>query len=120
MTIVDGIAKGHFLPGSAGSQTVVRVAVVGSRVKHVWSGLGAGPVFLCPDHECRERALTVPRATQIKTGHLRRDAPTLSSYHSRDSLSIISVRKTVGSPFYTIYLEVICGISRLVNPLRVW
>ena len=47
MTIVDGIAKGHFLAGSPGGQ------VVGSRVKLVGSGQGAGPIFLCPDHECR-------------------------------------------------------------------
>ena len=87
MTIVDGIAKGHFLRRVAADKLSYMV-LVDSRVKHVGSGLGAGPFFWGPDHECRERALTVPRA---KTGHLRRDAPTLSSYHSHDSLSIIRV-----------------------------
>ena len=119
MTIVDGIAKGHFLRRVAADK-LSYVVLVGSRVKHVWSGLGAGPIFLCPDHECRERALTVPRRTGTKKGAPRGNAPTLSSYHIQSSMSIIRRRKGMDSPFYTIYPEVICGKSRLANGLVLW
>ena len=45
MTIVDGIAKGHFLRAVPGPKLSYMV-LVGSRVKHVWSGCGGGPFFV--------------------------------------------------------------------------
>ena len=46
MTIVDGIAKGHFLRRVAADK-LSDMVLVGSRVKHVWSGCGGGPAFFC-------------------------------------------------------------------------
>ena len=57
----NGTAKAVlFYAGQGPDPNCRRVAVVGSRVKHVGSGLGAGPIFLCPDRQCRAGASPPP------------------------------------------------------------
>ena len=43
----DRCGQGSFHSGQCPGPNCRRVEVVGSRVKLVWSGLGAGPRFLC-------------------------------------------------------------------------
>ena len=59
-------------------------------------------------------------AAQTKRRHPRRDAPTLSSYHTVQQLSIICMRKVADSLFYTKVSEVICAVSRLEKRLEIW
>ena len=49
----DRCGQGSFHSGQGPDPNCRSVAVVGSRVKLVGSGLGAGPIFLCPDQQCR-------------------------------------------------------------------
>jgi len=56
----------------------------------------------------------------MKKGVPLRNAPTLSSYHGIQLMSIIDRSKIGISPFYTIYPEVICGKSRLEKSLKAW
>ena len=70
MTIVDGIAKGHF-PGQGPDPNCRSVAVVGSRVKHVWSGCGGGPAFFCREPRranCRRVEVDGSRVKHVWSG----------------------------------------------------
>ena len=67
------------------------------------------------------RLLRMTRHGQNKTGgHLRRDAPTLSSYHAHRDVSTINGQKVPESPFYTKIPEAFCDVFRLVKWHMPW
>ena len=71
MTIVDGIAKGHFLRRVAADK-LSDMVLVSSRVKLVWSGCGGGPAFFyvgqCPDPNCRRVEVVGSRVKLVWSG----------------------------------------------------
>ena len=103
-----------FYAGQCPDPNCRRVEVIGSRVKLVWSGcgggpaffysgkgLGAGPIFLCPDHECRKRALTVPRRTGTKKGRSLAETPnTIILSHPKFNVNYPAVKRVEFSLLY--------------------
>ena len=121
MTIVDGIAKGHFLRRVAADTSFFGAEEAGTPLGPLdWSLMQARRMEFDRGWTAAAVFFVSLRARPNRKGHFRRNTPTRLSYHSIHLMSIIDQSKMGISPFYTIYPEVICGKSRLEKSLKAW